>query len=1377
MSRKSWSWRRPFGKTQLHLEQLEARELLSGPGASQPDFPEMPADTAPLDTAVQGQENTGVLWYGAPKEVTIKIVNNTEQTVYPILRNANSNIVKTGPNTGKGLYDPYDNPNEEYRAYVGYHVGEGTDKKWYLGLKSGASITFQVPLVFWDAGRLNIATDGTYLTPRQSSPTDEKTPNPFFYYDYNKEDNTPTRINHVDTTDGTNGSVMFYHWRDKPSVDPHDATVIVKSKDFGPDAPYQLTEYTIRHPFQGDVSFPTHDDLPASEKPPLLRDGLINYDVSYVDSILLPVAMAADPVPIPVDPVNYKGPIPDPKAFAWIGAAMTQEQMQTAIKAFVSTNTAGHNENGLGNYFGGKGYPAYFIPSTPQVLAGVKLPAGQNLFLSSPENGPPNGVGPLSNYSKPGVDDEFLLTSADVGNIKVGGTGKAETGNLRVVKFTDPGDFDKLKNAGVKKGWTVSGLTAPGGQTAITGKATTGNLNVITVDNPDEVKKLQAANVGPGWKVEGQTAGPTPQSIVTAGTTVASISFANGIATITLGPSGDNQAIDDALHTFVFKDPAPIDPTPKPIVPAGTTVEDISFDGGVVTVTLGPGADNKAINDGLLSFNFSRPIQDYVADALTDLWFGWANYYASNHQQFATVSIDDGNIQNKQRELRFPSTAEADVKKLAVGTKVTGAGLPQSLQASIMDIVQDDKTKEWVVKLNKLAGSLGSGKYEFAAPEYFKINAADANYPLLKFTGALPPTANAFAESIYKVMAAMNTIPDDPADRPHALLLMANVIGGNIGKIPNIGNYNIKNPTDPGNDAIPNEVRDAVKSVLRGVPNFLLPEFSDDSTWYPKPDVPTPGAQIQHADGTTTVADFNVLNLNPFVYFVHKTLGLSGYGFSLDDDVADVGAPSARHLVVSIGGIKDAQGTKTLNQQAEWKPGAPYGPVEIEGTIVPNPDDGGRLTRITVNDYTKLVQVFGKTPLGPGAFVTFPTAGVIEEGTRILQVALDPAHPNDPTNWIILDKPAKSTASGKFTFVGEIKTNLESNNQESSTFFSQVLQVASEHLTVVEGNTIQVPIKRLGSSRGTVTAGYNISLPGSNQATPGQDFQNVLSGFVTFLDGEIEKIISIPLNDDNLVENLESLIVSLANVTGGATLDEQKTAEVGILDNDLPTVADATPNLPALQKVAATFGKTAEHYTTFVTTAYNRFLNRQPETQGLNYWVTLMQLYETSNHTQGLSQSQVEAGFLSAQEYQNRFGGANEAWLRGVYHDLLGRDADQNGLQYWLAQLKAGMSTNSIALGFTTSDEWLTDRVTALYNDFLGRAPETFGLNYWVNVLKAGGTTEDLNTGFVGSIEYYNNPQGADGNPAVWIQKAYLDILFRPPTVEELNTSLVQLRE
>jgi hypothetical protein len=338
------------------------------------------------------------------------------------------------------------------------------------------------------------------------------------------------------------------------------------------------------------------------------------------------------------------------------------------------------------------------------------------------------------------------------------------------------------------------------------------------------------------------------------------------------------------------------------------------------------------------------------------------------------------------------------------------------------------------------------------------------------------------------------------------------------------------------------------------------------------------------------------------------------------------------------------------------------------------------------------------------------------------------------------------------------------------------LQFAVAELSVQEGATAQIPVARTGDATGPVSVDYSIAVPGNLltrfQATAGTDFQGNLSGTLAFLDGQVQQNLAIPITSDDLLEATEQFRVTLKNPAGGATLGPQIALTVSIQDQNLPIVPYAPPDSSVLQNTAASIGETAEHYQRFVTSTYQMFLKREPDAAGLGYWSSAMQLYATSNHAQGLNQSQVEASFLSSQEYLNRFGGVGNAWLRGLYHELLNRDTDSSGLQFWLARLTEGAPAAAIALAFSTSAEALTNHITAAYESLLGRAPDAAGQSFWLAALQAGDTTEDMESGFVASPEYYYKPDGAAGNPAGWVRDAYLDLLFRPAGAEEATQSL-----
>jgi hypothetical protein len=146
-----------------------------------------------------------------------------------------------------------------------------------------------------------------------------------------------------------------------------------------------------------------------------------------------------------------------------------------------------------------------------------------------------------------------------------------------------------------------------------------------------------------------------------------------------------------------------------------------------------------------------------------------------------------------------------------------------------------------------------------------------------------------FSKNVYLIMAAMNQIGKPNNDT--ICKYMQDIIGGNMGFI-------FRNEAKSADDAkmVTAMIRDRIKSALRGVTDFTkYPEFdkSGKSMWYPKPS--------EHKGGK----NYNVFNLDPYVYFVHRVLEFSGYGFSLDDDTADIGAGGATQMQLTISGNKD----------------------------------------------------------------------------------------------------------------------------------------------------------------------------------------------------------------------------------------------------------------------------------------------------------------------------------------------------------------------------------------------------------------------------------------------------------------------------------------
>jgi hypothetical protein len=143
------------------------------------------------------------------------------------------------------------------------------------------------------------------------------------------------------------------------------------------DAPFQLSEISFRGTFY-DPAINVGTGFQYLIGPDIdgAKTDSADYDISFVDTINLPVAMEASNVSIPN--TNVKAP------FGWVGSGQSIEDFQQAVAAFTSTNPAGGgNANSMGSYFNGQGYPSYLAVDP----GNLKLPAGQSLFLASPAIG------------------------------------------------------------------------------------------------------------------------------------------------------------------------------------------------------------------------------------------------------------------------------------------------------------------------------------------------------------------------------------------------------------------------------------------------------------------------------------------------------------------------------------------------------------------------------------------------------------------------------------------------------------------------------------------------------------------------------------------------------------------------------------------------------------------------------------------------------------------------------------------------------------------------------------------------------------------------------------------------------------------------------
>ncbi|BAP45635.1 DUF4214 domain-containing protein [Pseudomonas sp. LJDD11] len=112
-----------------------------------------------------------------------------------------------------------------------------------------------------------------------------------------------------------------------------------------------------------------------------------------------------------------------------------------------------------------------------------------------------------------------------------------------------------------------------------------------------------------------------------------------------------------------------------------------------------------------------------------------------------------------------------------------------------------------------------------------------------------------------------------------------------------------------------------------------------------------------------------------------------------------------------------------------------------------------------------------------------------------------------------------------------------------------------------------------------------------------------------------------------------------------------------------------------------------------------------------------------------------------------------------LYQAALDRTPDTGGLRYWVTSIDNGESLLSVANGFMASEEFRTlygasqtqsELLTAFYRNVLNREPDAGGFNYWINELNSGLSIQGMLVSFSESSENIANLAG-NMSQGIWL--------------------------
>ena len=198
----------------------------------------------------------------------------------------------------------------------------------------------------------------------------------------------------------------------------------------------------------------------------------------------------------------------------------------------------------------------------------------------------------------------------------------------------------------------------------------------------------------------------------------------------------------------------------------------------------------------------------------------------------------------------------------------------------------------------------------------------------------------------------------------------------------------------------------------------------------------------------------------------------------------------------------------------------------------------------------------------------------VQRATTLLSQTITVAAPGNGTTWLPQSfgfTADGATATLTFSDVSLVTDNvdlmLDNVRVTTTTTSAGVLQFNAASYSVAEnGGSATITVMRTGGSAGAV----GVSFATSN-GTAGSGDYTAVTQTVTFAAGDTaNKTVSIPIQNDMLVEGSETVNLTLSGPTGGASLGSPATAVLTITDDDVTN--NPVPTITSLAPSSATAG-------------------------------------------------------------------------------------------------------------------------------------------------------------------------------------------------------------
>ncbi len=159
-----------------------------------------------------------------------------------------------------------------------------------------------------------------------------------------------------------------------------------------------------------------------------------------------------------------------------------------------------------------------------------------------------------------------------------------------------------------------------------------------------------------------------------------------------------------------------------------------------------------------------------------------------------------------------------------------------------------------------------------------------------------------------------------------------------------------------------------------------------------------------------------------------------------------------------------------------------------------------------------------------------------------------------------------------------------------------------------------------------------------------------------------------------------------------------------------------------------------------ITQYYQQYLLRQADASGLAYWRD--QVWKRDGGPDNVVSGMISsAEFFASAGRSHPTQSPNAAWVTTLYERLLNREPDSDGLKFWTTALDSNALTRQqVVLGFVRSSENFRNLTTAFIKQYLNRTPTDVELTHYVNEFLAGASQRQVELEIIDSNEYRSTP-------------------------------------